>query len=101
MSEEKKVGLKETLEVLAFLEGTLTDLAKSKADDGKIDYMEWAKIAVGNAPEAMKAIRGMDMLDDELKDLDEAEMRILAAGAMQLALSVVGLVKGEDEPEAA
>lgn len=84
MSEEKKLGLKETKEVYEFLHSALGDLAEHKADDGKVSLAEWGQTAMANAPAAVKAFMGADRVDDELKDLDEAELKEVATMGVSL-----------------
>lgn len=82
MGEE--LGLKETKEVKEFFVGLLDDLAKHKSDDGKIDTTEWLQTAMSNVPAGVKAMMGIDRVDEELKDLDEAEIREVAGYGVEL-----------------
>lgn len=91
----EKIGIKETKEVFAFAKGIVGDLAKNMADDGKISTAEWLSIAMGNAPAAVSAMMGMDRIDDELKDLDEAEVRELAALGLDLVKILVDAFQGK------
>ena len=88
----EKLGIKETKEVLDFVESVLSDLKQHKSDDGKISMSEWMQTAMSNTPSAVKAFMGVDKVDDELKDLDEAEIKELALRGVSLAKAVLGLV---------
>ena len=93
MSEEKtKHDIKESMEVLTFVAGTIEDLAQHKADDGKISTAEYLQTAMANAPAGITAMRGIDKIDDEIKDLDADEAKQLAAKGMELAQSVMMLL---------
>ena len=78
------LDLKETKEVISFAQKVLDDLAASKNDDGKITTGEWLQAAITNAPSAVKAFMGIDRVDDELKDLDEAETKNLRLWELNL-----------------
>ena len=87
-----KVGIKETSEVFDFLTKAVSDIDGHKDDDGKISSLEWAQVVMTNAPGALAAVRGIDQIDDEIKDLDEAEAKELAGKGMALAMAVMDLL---------
>ena len=89
--EEKKHDIKETMEVLEFLTGAMKDLAKHKEDDGKISTAEWLQATMANAPAGLKAVRGIDKVDDEIKDLDHDESKVVASKGMELAQAVMSM----------
>lgn len=89
MTEEKKLGIEECLDITAFVKGVLQDAKKHKADDGKIDTMESIQMSITNAPEAVKAFVGWKKAIEEAKDLDPVEAQKLAADGMEIAELVV------------
>lgn len=97
MSEEKKkLGIEETKDVFDFLTDSLLGLAAAKADDGKIDMVEYAKVAMREAPEAFKAMKGADEIMAELGDLDDLEKEELLDKGLELAqaaMKLFGLIK--------
>ena len=95
--ETKKMDIKETKEVFEFCDFFLGDLIKYKSDDGKIDLTEWGLAAVKNAPGAVTAFVGYDKIDDEIKDLDDAEKQQLAVMGISLMKKVVELVQAKKE----
>ncbi len=96
---EEKMGIKETMEVLIFATSVVGDLAKAKSDDGKISLWEWGQTIASNSPAALKAAEGLEKVDDEMKDLDEEEIKRLAVAGLALAKAVMGLVKSSKKPE--
>ena len=95
MEAAKKVlDLKETKELYDFLIGVMEDGIKHKEDDGKISSTEWLQTAMTNVPAGARALMGIDMIDDELKDLDEKEVMELAAMGVKLMKNLAMLFKG-------
>lgn len=89
MTEEIKVklSLKETLEVL---KGAAFVISKANAvmADGHIDFKD-LKVALEVANDyqiILDAIEGFNVVDEELKDLDDAE-------TLQVGLAVISLIK--------
>ena len=74
----KEIGLKETKELHGAICEILDDVKESKADDGKVSTMEWMKIAMENAGDAVEAFQGVDQIDDELTNLDADEVKEVA-----------------------
>ena len=91
---DQKLGLKETREMHQFLSGVLADFAKHKSDDGKVDAGEWLKMAGSNAPAGVRAVMGMDRIDDEIKDLDEKETQEIAAMGVDLMRQLSAIFLG-------
>jgi hypothetical protein len=79
MSEEKK-GIKESSEMIDGL-GVLVKAGFKIAKDGKVDLSDLSHL-VDVAKEfdtLMEGFKGLDEIDDEVKDLDEAEAIALVA----------------------
>jgi len=93
----EKLSIKETTEVYDFAQGTLEDLVKHKSDDGKIDIGEWAQTGAANSPAALKAFMGISDVDDELRDLDAEETKILATKSIKLVQALMALVMAKSE----
>lgn len=85
------MDLKETKEVYAFLINFLSDLKDAKKGDGEISTIEWTKATFANAPAGVKALIGIDKVDDEIKDADEAELQELAMMGVELAKALTAL----------
>lgn len=85
------MGIKESMEVLDFIEGVASDLAAHKADDGEISKAEYVRTAIANGPAAVRAAAGADKIFLEVKDLDAEEAKALAAKAMDVYASVLKL----------
>lgn len=85
------MDLKETKEVYAFLIGFLEDLKEAKKGDGEISTIEWTRATFANAPSGIKALIGIDKIDDEIKDADEAELQELAVMGVELAKALTAL----------
>lgn len=86
--------VKEAMEVLGAAKVVLGDLVAAKSDDGKISALEALRIAVGRAPEAVKAFMGVDQIVAELKDLNSEEAKMLASESIvvaQLAFKLAGI----------
>lgn len=90
MSEKK--GIEETKEVFDFLTMAVEELAAHKADDGKISAIEWAQTVMSTAPAGFKAFSGIEEVDDEVKDLDSAEAKEIAAKGIELGKAVAALL---------
>lgn len=92
---EKKLDLKETKEVHAFIISVVADAKKHK-EDGKITSMEWMQNAMKNAPAGVRAMMGISEVDDELKELDEKEVMELAGMGVQLLKAFADLFAGKE-----
>ena len=97
MSEKK--GIKETIEVLDFLED-LGVKGIEVADDG-LDVTDIPKLLdMDLYKSAKEAIDEMDEVDDELKDLSEEEAQVIAKRAVEIVYSIKAAVKkAKDEEE--
>jgi len=84
---ENKLGLKETKELHSVIVEILDDVKSHREDDGKISTTEWIKLAMDNAPEAVTGFRGIDKIDDELKDLTDDEIKEVALMGVTLMKS--------------
>lgn len=83
------LGIQETTEILDFLEGVLKDVNEAKP--GGVSRFELVRIAIGNAPAAIKAGIGAGSSLPELADVDSAEGKILANKAIAIANLVMKL----------
>ena len=54
--------------------------------------MEWGRVAIANAPGALTAMKGIDQIDDEVKDLDKEEAKVVAESGLKLGLAVMALM---------
>lgn len=73
MTEVSKIGIEETLDVIAFTDAYLESLKVAKANDGKIDMAETLAAIGKTKSEAFKAALGAWNMTKELKDLDQSE----------------------------
>ena len=86
-------NIKNTMEIMTFLNGLLKDLAAAKADDGKISMVEVVSAALGNASAGISAAMDSDQVGVELSNLDASEIKQLAEAGIELAKAVMALVK--------
>lgn len=87
-------GIQETVEVLDFVTGLVSDTAKAKNDDDGLTKLEVIRIGITNAPAAVKAAIGSDELLAEVKDLDRAELEVIAEKSLALTKAVMALFSG-------
>lgn len=88
----EKIGIHETSELLDFLTLAVEEIGKYRSDDGKISVIEWAQAAMKLAPKTLGAFTGLEQVDDEVKDLDSAETKALAAKGLALGQAVATLL---------
>lgn len=79
--------IKESLEVLDFAIAALHDAAEAK--EGGLSAFEIVKLAISNAPAAVKAAMGADQIVVEMKDLDSEEAKLVADKGIELAKAVM------------
>jgi hypothetical protein len=92
MTETKeKIGTEEITDVITFADHVVDRLQESKDDDGEISSFELAQDIIGEIPDAIKAWVGKDKIDDELKDLDAEEAKVLLQKALPVIQKVVKL----------
>ena len=94
MSEENAgpgIKLDESLDVFNYADIVLEKLKEHKDDDGKIDGGEITSTMVTTVPEAVKAIVGAGEVGDELKNLNQEEMLIVATRGANLAKALLAL----------
>lgn len=95
MSEVKeKIGIEESMDIIKYADALLDELAKHKADDGKIDTQEVFQTLSATAPEAVNAVVGSWSVPKELADLDAAESSKLLEASFPLVLKLVGMFTG-------
>lgn len=82
-------GIQETVDVLDFVTAALKDVAEAK--EGGLSGLEVIKLAIANAPAAVKAAAGADQIPAEMKDLDKAELQVLAQKGLDLSKAVMAL----------
>lgn len=79
-------GIKETREVLKLLEDLADAIEKAKSD-GSIDWFDLPKLG-GVVSSAKKAMDGSHLIDDELRDLDADEIKVLINDAVSAATAI-------------
>lgn len=84
-------GIQETVEVLDFATGLVNDAVKAKNDDDGLTTMELIKIGITNAPAGIKAAMGSGEIILEVKDLDRAELEMIAEKSLALSKAVMSL----------
>ncbi len=70
------IGIKETSELFDFADATIDAVVVSKANDGKVDLRDFTNF-FNPSIKLVPAIMGIEKVDDELVDLDSAEIAIL------------------------
>lgn len=86
------MDVKNSKEMLVFVDGIVDGMIEAKADDGKISKFEIAKVTLENLPAGIKALMGADKIDDELKELSPEERDELLGMAMPILKKLAGLV---------
>ncbi len=86
-------GIDNSLEILAFAERVLLDLAEAQADDGKVSVYEIVSLALGNASAAIAAASGAGEIKVELSDLDADEVKQIAEKGIAVANAAMKLFK--------
>lgn len=81
------MDIKESVEMLDFAIAALNDAAVAKEDG--ISALEVVKLAIQNAPAAVRAAMGADQIPAELGDLDKEELKIIADKAIELSKAVM------------
>ena len=74
--EVKKIGIKESKEMLVFLFMLAKVAKEAKENDGKITYMD-SVLLMKVVPSLGPAIENADLILAEIKDLDDAEINEL------------------------
>lgn len=93
--DEKKMGLKDFNEAVDAATGVVEDLAEHRSDDGKISVLEAGQTLVENSSALVRAVMGAENIDDELKDIDAEEAKVVAAKSFKLVKAVMKLIKAE------
>ena len=73
------------MELLDFAIAATKDVKEAHADDGKISTVEWFSIIAQNAPEAYRAIEGIDKIDDEVKAASREDLEMVAKKSIEWA----------------
>lgn len=79
--------IKETVEILDFAIAVLKDAATAREDG--LSTIEFIKIAISNAPAGIRAAIGAGDVVEEMKDLDSAELKVLADKGVELSKAVM------------
>ena len=89
MSEEKEFGIKESLELLDGLE--LVGVAGVKIAKGGLGVEDFAHVVelAKNSDKIVEAGKGLNLVDDEMKDLDEAELLKLGSKAFSMIKNII------------
>lgn len=84
------MDVKNTVEILdAAIAGAKK--AKEVMADGQVTWVEGLQTAITMAPEVFRAIGGADQVPAELKNVDKAELELLAGKGIELAKAVAAL----------
>lgn len=89
MSEEKKLGIKDSKEMLLFLFMFGKVVKEAKENDGKIDYMD-AMLLMKLMPLLGPAFDGASNIAAEIKDIDDAEAAEMIEYLGEEAKAVLG-----------
>lgn len=82
--KENKLGIDETMDVIAFAQSVVADMVAAKADDGELSTGEMIQAAMKNAPSGLRAFAGSSDIDNELSDLTEEERERVVKEAMKV-----------------
>lgn len=81
------MDIKETVEILDFAIDVLNDAAVAREDG--LSTLEVVKVAISNAPAAIRAAIGAGEVVAELGDLDDEELKIIADKGVELSKAVM------------
>lgn len=85
------MDVKETLEVLDAGISVAKKLKEVMAD-GEMSWVDGVKLAITEAPSLMKAVSGIQAVPSELKDLDRAEIELIAEKGIELVKALSELL---------
>lgn len=83
-------GIKETLDVIDAIEGLTIDTIESLKDGASLDDIT---VLFKNLEPLKEALKGIDQIDDEMKDLDIEEIKMLTGKAVEMVFAIVAKVK--------
>lgn len=86
-----KIGIKETEDLIKYVDSIADALVSAKKDDGKISSAEIAGIIVKTMPAGIRAVVGAGEIDDEIKDLDEKEKEELLEKSIAVMQKIAGM----------
>lgn len=95
MTEAKVIGIKESLELLKAVELVSVAGVEIAKDGLDASDLEKAYELVKKADVIVEGVKGLDQVDDEVKDLDEQEYIQLGMAAFSLVKNVAKAVKKE------
>jgi hypothetical protein len=91
--EDKKVGLKETLEIVKAVKLLAVTGVEIGKDGLGVEDIAKALELVKKLDVVFEAVKGLHLVDDELKDLEQDELLQLGAAAYDLVKDVILAVK--------
>lgn len=86
------VGIKESLEVIAFMKNLSLSIEASMKD-GKVDILDTIHV-IQMAPSLLAAVNGIDQIKGELKDLDQKEKDMILQEMQDAVFLFVRAIKG-------
>lgn len=90
------IGIKETLEILASIElCSVAGIEIAKGGLGAEDIAPALEL-VKKSDVIIEGVKGLDLIDDEIKDLDQAELLQLGAAAFNMVKKIASAAKSKE-----
>lgn len=91
-----KIGIKESLELLNGVEILAVASIEISKDGFGADDIAKALELVKKSDAIIEAFKGIDQLDDEIKDLDQAELIQLGVASFSLVKKIAASIKSKE-----
>lgn len=92
-TEKKELGIKESLELVAGIELVTVSTLDIAKDGLGADDIPKALELVKKSDVIVEAVKGIDLVDDEVKDLDQAELIQLGTATFAMIKKIVAATK--------
>lgn len=93
MPESKQLGIKESLELIAGIELAAVSGIEIAKDGLGMDDIPKALELIKHSDVLIEAVKGIDQIDDEAKDLDDAELIQLGSKAYAMVKKIAAAAK--------
>lgn len=93
MSEKKELGIKESLEVIAAAKLVGVNVVAAAKDGIDMSDVQYAINIAKDSEKIVEAVKDVDLVDDEVKDLSQEELLQLGAAAFDMVKSIAAAAK--------
>jgi hypothetical protein len=91
--EKKQLGIKESLEMIAGIELASVSVIEIGKDGLGADDIPKGLELIQKSNVLIEAVKGFDMIDDEMKELDQAELIQLGAASYEMIKKIIKATK--------